>query len=326
MVAPAAAAGYRRAMSDAPAEAIPLVVNPRAGAGKASKHLPRLLRSLRVAGAKPIVHHTRRPGHATELVRQLLGEGAAGVAVVGGDGTVNEALNGFFDEAGAPIAPGAWLGPLPCGTGGDFRKTARLPESPEAMARRLVAATPRPIDVGWITFVDHEGRDAHRAFLNVASFGIGGLVDRLVNESPKWIGGRAAFIVGSLRALTRYRSRLVRFQVDGQDPREARVINVAIANGQYFGGGMHIAPEASLDDGLFDVVSLERQGLAEQLTLARPLYDGTLLQQSGVEFTRGTTIRAEPLEGLAVELDVDGEAPGRLPATFELRSGVLQLR
>lgn len=313
-------------MSDVPAEEIPLVVNPRAGAGKASKRLPRLLRSLRAAGANPIVHHTRHPGHATELVRQLLSEGAAGVAVVGGDGTVNEAVNGFFDARGEPIAPGAWLGPLPCGTGGDFRKTARIPEAPEAMAERLVASTPKPIDVGWITFVDHDGRDAHRAFLNVASFGIGGLVDRLVNESPKWMGGRAAFFVGSIRALGQYRNRLVRFQVDGQDPREARVINVAIANGQYFGGGMHIAPEAELDDGLFDVVSLERQGIAEQLSLTKALYDGTLLRQSGVEFTRGTTIRAEPLEGLPVELDVDGEAPGRLPATFELRSGVLRLR
>lgn len=313
-------------MSDAPAEEIPLVVNPRAGAGKASKRLPRLLRALREAGAEPIVHHTRHPGHATELVRRLLAEGAAGVAVVGGDGTVNEAVNGFFDEAGDPVAPGAWLGPLPCGTGGDFRKTVRIPEEPEEMARRLVAAEPRPIDVGWITFVDHEGRPAHRAFLNVASFGIGGLVDRLVNESPKWMGGRAAFFVGSLRALAQYRNRLVRFRVDDQDPREARVINVAIANGQYFGGGMHIAPEAAIDDGLFDVVSLERQGIAEQLTLTRPLYDGTLLQQQGVAFTRGTTIRAEPLEGLPVELDVDGEAPGRLPATFELRSDVLRLR
>ncbi|MBO6934022.1 MAG: YegS/Rv2252/BmrU family lipid kinase [Deltaproteobacteria bacterium] len=313
-------------MSDVTAEEIPLVVNPRAGAGKASKRLPRLLRSLRAAGTNPIVHHTRHPGHATELVRRLLSDGAAGVAVVGGDGTVNEAVNGFFDEAGEPVSPGAWLGPLPCGTGGDFRKTAGIPESPEAMAERLVGSEPKPIDVGWITFVDHDGDDAHRAFLNVASFGIGGLVDRLVNESPKWMGGRTAFFVGSLRALTQYRNRLVRFQVDGQDPREARVINVAIANGQYFGGGMHIAPEAALDDGLFDVVSLERQGIAEQLTLTKPLYDGTLLRQSGVEFTRGTTIHAEPLEGLPVELDVDGEAPGRLPATFELRSGVLRLR
>lgn len=318
--------GIVGAMSDAPAEEIPLVVNPRAGAGKASERLPRLLRALREAGAEPIVHHTRRAGHATPIVRKLLRRGAAGVAVVGGDGTVNEALNGFFDESGEPIRARAWLGPLPCGTGGDFRKTAGIPEEPEAMARRLVGATPRPIDVGWVTFVDHEGRDAGRAFLNVASFGIGGLVDRLVNESPKWMGGRAAFFVGSLRAMTQYRNRLVRFRVDDQEPREARVINVAIANGQFFGGGMHIAPEASLDDGLFDVVSLERQGIAEQLTLAKPLYDGTLLGQQGVTFTRGQRIRAEPLEGLPVELDVDGEAPGRLPATFELRSDVLELR
>ena len=313
-------------MSEASGETISVVVNPRAGAGIAARRLPRLVDALRRCGTRPEVHSTERAGHATELVRQLLRGGAAGVAVVGGDGTLNEAVNGFFDEKGHPVAPGAWLGPLPWGTGGDFRKTVGIPLEPEAMAQRLVRAEPRPIDVGWITFVDHRGQPAQRAFLNVASFGIGGLVDRLVNESPKWMGGRGAFLVGSLRAMTRYRNRLVRFRVDGEPAREARIINVAIANGRFFGGGMHIAPEAAIDDGLFDVVGLERQGLLDQLTLARPLYDGTLLQCEGVSFARGAKIVAEPLEGLPVELDVDGEAPGRLPATFEVRSGVVRLR
>jgi YegS/Rv2252/BmrU family lipid kinase len=306
---------------------IPLVVNPRAGAGRAAKQLPLLLQALRESGANPIVHHTRAAGHATELVRTLLKEGVEGVAIVGGDGTLNEAVNGFFEDDGSLVRDDQpWLGPLPCGTGGDFQKTLRIPHDPQAMARRLVHAEPRPLDVGWISFVDHQGRDAGRAFLNVASFGIGGLVDRLVNESPKWMGGKAAFFVGSLRAMTKYRNRLVRFRVDDEPAREARVINVAIANGQYFGGGMHIAPEAALDDGLFDVVGLERQSVAEQLALAKPLYDGTLLSQDGVSFARGKKVVAEPLEGLPVELDVDGEAPGRLPARFWIRSEDVRLR
>ncbi|MAQ13525.1 MAG: transcriptional regulator [Sandaracinus sp.] len=311
-------------MSDA--EELPVVVNPRAGAGKAQRRLPTLVATLQAHGARPVVHPTEGPGHATELVRDLLRGGAPGVAVVGGDGTVNEAVNGFFDDEGRAVAPGAWLGPLPCGTGGDFRKTVGIPEDTAAMATRLVTTEPRPLDVGWITFVDHQGRPAQRAFLNVASFGIGGMVDRLVNESPKWVGGRAAFFMGTLRALTKYRNRLVRFRVDDGAAREARVVNVVIANGQYFGGGMHIAPEAVIDDGLFDFVSLERQGMMEQLTLTKALYDGSLLQAEGVWSARGKKLVAEPLEGLPVELDVDGEAPGCLPATFELRSGVLSLR
>lgn len=302
-----------------------VVVNPRAGAGRARRILPRLLRALRAHGAEVDVRETLRPGHATQLVREALADGAPGVAVVGGDGTLNEAVNGFFDPAGALLREGAWLAPLPCGTGGDFRKSVDLPRDVEAMARRVVHGDPRPLDVGWMTFVDHEGRPAARAFLNIASFGLGGEVDRVVNQGPKWMGGRLAFLLGTLRAMAGYRNREVRLTIDDGPPREARILNVAIANGQYFGGGMHIAPRADLDDGLFDVIAIEREGVLANLTLAPHLYRGTLLDKAGVTFTRARRVVAEAT-GEPVLLDVDGEAPGRLPATFVMRAGALTLR
>jgi len=304
-----------------------LVVNPRAGAGRAQRWLPRLEDALRSRGARYVMHLTRAPGHATELVRRALGDGTPGVAVVGGDGTLNEAVNGFFDDEGNPVRDdGPWLGPLPCGTGGDFRKTIGAPKEPSAAAARLLRADPRPIDVGWLEFVQHDGSPGTRAFLNIASFGVGGEVDRIVNESPKWLGGRAAFFVGTLRALARYRNRRVRVRLDGGEPRETSVLNMAIANGQYFGGGMHIAPRAKVDDGVFDVVGIETDALLRQLRLTRHLYGDDVLTQEGVTFARAREILAEPIDATPVTLDVDGEAPGRLPARFELRQGVLRLR
>ena len=313
------------------AEEIAVVINPRAGAGKADKQLPQVLEGIGAAGATAVVHRTQHAGHATELVRHLLGSGAPGVAVVGGDGTVNEAVNGFFLPDGSPTASGAWLGPLPCGTGGDFRRTLASSgdasmDDPRSMGRRLVHATPRPVDVGWITFVGHDGKEQSRAFLNVASFGIGGVVDRLVNDSPKWMGGRLSFLLGSARAMLTYRNQRVQVRVDDAPARKVRILNMAVANGQYFGGGMHIAPRAAIDDGVFDVVGLELDGALQQLRMMRALYNGTLLEHPGVSFERGHHVVAEPLGATPVELDIDGEAPGRLPASFELRSNVLTLR
>ena len=303
-----------------------LVVNPRAGAGAAERRLPALRSALEAGGARIEVQTTRGPRDATRIVREVLRAGASGVAVVGGDGTLNEAVNGFFEEDGAAIAPGAWLAPLPCGTGGDFRRTLGIPKDVDGMVEALLHAEPRPVDVGWLTFVDDDGAAQQRAFLNIASFGLGGIVDRRVNDGPKWIGGTPAFLLGTLRAMVGYRNQRVRVTVDDEPPRELAILNLAVANGRYFGGGMHIAPRATIDDGLFDVVALELTA-AQSLKNIGAVYGGTHLGRRGVWHTRGARVVAEPIvAGERVLLDVDGEAPGALPATFEVRAGVLSLR
>ncbi len=309
-----------------PGEDLIVVVNPRAGAGRAERQLPRLEAALRDGGARVDLRCTTSAGHATVLVREALEEGAPGVAVVGGDGTLSEAINGFFHADGKVVSSGAWLAPLPCGTGGDFRKAVGISKDVDEMASRLLAAHPRPLDVGWVAYVDHDGEPAQRAFLNVASFGLGGVVDRIVNNSPKWMGGKTAFFVGTLRAMLQYSNRHVRIRIDDGEPREAHVLNLAVANGQFFGGGMHIAPDARLDDGLFDVVGVESEGTLRILAHTRHLYGGTILGREGISFARGRRVEAEPLDAQPVLLDVDGEAPGRLPATFEIRSGDVRLR
>jgi YegS/Rv2252/BmrU family lipid kinase len=303
-----------------------LVVNPRAGAGAAKARLPALRKALEDAGARFDVALTEGPRDATRIVREALREGAAGVAVVGGDGTLNEAVNGFFDEGGAPIAPDAWLGPLPCGTGGDHRRTLGISRRIDPMVTRMLWARPRRVDVGRLTFVDDQGETAQRAFINIASFGMSGLVDRVVNESPKWMGGTPAFLLGTVRAIARYENQAVRLVVDDGDPIVREVLTVAVANGRFFGGGMQIAPRAEIDDGLFDVVTLSLSPLGS-LALTKDIYRGAHLDRAGVSFVRGRRVRAEPVrEGERVLIDLDGEAPGTLPATFEIMPRAILLR
>lgn len=303
-----------------------LVLNPRAGAGAAGDRLPALRTALEEAGARFDVALTEGPRDATRLVREALSDGAAGVAVVGGDGTLNEAVNGFFDDEGNAIAPDAWLGPLPCGTGGDFRRTLGISKRIGPMVTRMMWARPRRVDVGWLTFVDHEGRPAHRAFLNIASFGMSGLIVRLVNEGPKWMGAKPSFLLGTYRAIMQHRNQRVRITIDDGEPSEREPLTVAVANGRFFGGGMQVAPKAEIDDGFFDVVSLDMAPF-ESVALTAAIYRGAHLDHPGVSCTRARRVHAEPVDpNDRVLIDLDGEGPGALPATFEIRQHALLLR
>jgi diacylglycerol kinase (ATP) len=231
-----------------------------------------------------------------------------------------------LDPEGQPLA-GPDLALIPSGTGGDFRKTFALGDTLEEAVERLATAEARPLDLGLLEITAHSGETIRRAFLNITSFGLGGLTDRLVNAGPKWIGGRTAFFVGSLRALISYSNAPVRLRVDGEIVLEAPIVNVAIANGQYFGGGMKIAPDASPHDGLFDVVAMHGLTRAQGVALAPRLYQGTHLGQPGVRFARGSSIEAESLvPGAEVLIDMDGETPGRLPLVARVARGALKIR
>jgi YegS/Rv2252/BmrU family lipid kinase len=259
-------------------------------------------------------------------VREARRDGVECVVIVGGDGTLNDAAQGYLDENGQ-VSRGPELALIPSGTGGDFRRTFGLSDSVEEAAARLLSAEPRPLDLGILSVTGHDGSALRRAFINITSFGIGGLTDRIVNSSPKWMGGKAAFFLGTLRAMLVYRNMPVRVKVDGKQCLEAPIFNVALANGRYFGGGMLIAPDADPSDGLLDVVALHDLSRVQGIALAQHIYKGSHLGQPGVTVARGKVVEAEALVPSAeVLVDMDGETPGRLPLKAELAPGALRLR
>src|SRR5689334_2128492 len=221
-----------------------VVVNPKSQAGAVGKRWPYLADQIRRRLPFDQVH-TRAPGDATRLAREALRAGAERVVAVGGDGTINEVANGFFED-GKPIAPDAALGVLPYGTGGDFRRTLGLPTDFRGAVEVLARDKRRRIDVGRIDYTVRGGGRGTRMFVNIASFGVSGVVDRLVNQSSKRLGGKISFLVATARATLEYDNQRVRLRFDGKsDGAVDMTINtVAIANGRYFGGGMFIAPEA----------------------------------------------------------------------------------
>jgi len=303
-----------------------VLVNPTAGGGSAARKLPAILREIERAGALPDSAETRAQGDAARLVRAAAADGVDCVAIVGGDGTLNEAAQAFIDAEGHAV-PGPALALIPCGTGGDFRRTFGIGDSIEEAVARLVSSPARPIDLGALELIDAHGQKVVRAFINITSFGLAGLTDRIVNSTSKWLGGRASFFVGALRAMAQYRNAAVRVSVDGRPFLEQPVVNVAIANGRFFGGGMRVAPDADPSDGSFEVVAVGDLSTLGNLGLAGHIYKGTHVTQPGVTVTRGREIRAEPLvAGSEVLIDMDGETPGRLPLVARVLPGAVRLR
>lgn len=294
-----------------------MIVNPRSQGGRLGKRWHEVAETL--GRAFPFDEAiTQGPGDATRLVREALRAGAERIVAIGGDGTVNEVVNGFFDD-GVALAPDASLGVIPYGTGGDFRRSLHLPTE-LADAAAVIAANHRTrIDVGKLAYTAASGARETRMFANIASFGVSGVVDRLVNESGKKLGGKLSFLLATARATWSYKNQRVQLVFDDKDRVELTINTVAVANGRFFGGGMLVAPDAELDDGAFDVISIGDLGFGELLTSGRRLYKGTHLAMDKVSARRARVVEAEPIEpGAVVELDVDGENPGRLPARFEL--------
>ena len=301
-------------------------MNPTAGSGSAGRVAPTVQRALERRGAEVTLCPTSGPGDATRLAGESRTLGVDCTVVVGGDGTLNEVCQAYLDARGEPLA-GPPVGVVPSGTGGDFRKTLELDTDLERSVERVMTSEPRPFDLGILAATGHDGRPVTRAFLNITSFGLGGLTDRVVNEGPKWLGGKSAFFLGTLRALAVYRNAAVRVKVDGEVWLESPIVNVALANGRYFGGGMQIAPEADPTDGLLDVVALGDLTRLGTVALTQSVYAGTHLDKPQVKSTRGARIEAEALApGSEVLIDMDGETPGRLPLVARVAKGALWLR
>lgn len=290
------------------------------------RRLPALERGLREQLPDLAIVHTEAPGHATLLCRDALENGTELVVSIGGDGTNNEVLCGFVDERGANRFPDAELALVRSGTGGDFVRHLG-PQSRATELRHLGEGEAQRIDYGVATFVDREGHRATRPFLNVASAGISGLIDYYVGRSNKLLGPLATYVLGSLRGIVDYRNKHVLVRIDGGPEIDIDLTLLVVANGQYFGGGMWIAPHARCDDGVFDSIYTSGLSRARMLGLLAKLFRGTHLGTPGVHGERLRALDVRPKDDHdVVLLDLDGEQPGRLPASFRIEPAALKLR
>ncbi len=304
------------------------IVNPNAAGRRTGRHWARIQAQLEAAIGPVEARFTDGPMVAVRLTREALEQGADLILAVGGDGTINEVVNGFFQDD-QPVNPHAELALLPSGTGGDFRRTFDLPRDHAGQIARIAAGTTRAIDIGKLTYTTTTGANAVRYFDNIASFGISGLTDYEVNRlrGSKRLGGKFAFYYATVKSLLRYQPQTVAVHVDDTLLYDGPLTVAAVCNGRYFGGGMHMAPNASPSDGRFDVILIEGCGRWPLLRRLSAVYSGAHLDSPVTRVAVGQRIVATPAVGeTPVLLDVDGETPGQLPATFEVLPQVLRLR
>src|SRR5688500_65889 len=300
-----------------------IIVNPQSARGATREAWPKIASDLNQHFGAFRPEFTNSPGEASQLAAEAARKGTKLIIACGGDGTISEVANGIL-ASGKDVE----LGILPSGTGGDFRKTIKIPARSRDAARLLREGITRRIDVGRVTFTKRDGETDTRYFLGVASFGMSADVIARVKEggpqwlpakAPRWLSGRLSFGVSMLQTAVQSSATRVSVQLDDTRERHLTVANLCIANARFFGGGMKVAPEAKLDDGQFDVITIGDLGPLKILTNAPRLYLGAHLGMQEVRHELARKVVARPaVKEADIILEVDGELPGRLPASLQV--------
>jgi diacylglycerol kinase (ATP) len=299
------------------------IVNPAAGNGGGAKRWPRIAEAARALGIEPDRVFTDGPGHAVELTANALRDGRRLIVAVGGDGTVNEVVNGFFGDTGEPIAPDAELALAQIGTGRDTIRTYGIDKRPERAIALVARGRTRTVDVGRASFDAYGDAAGMRHFLNVASCGMTGAVAERANRSSKRFGGTPSYVWAIMSTFAGWQNLRVQVEADGE-ARELVCNNVVCANGRYFGGGLKICPDAEPDDGLFDVLIFGDVSKGDFVRNLPKLYRGTHITHPKATVLRAAHVRVTPGRPLPIELD--GEQPGLTPVSFDIVPAALRLR
>jgi diacylglycerol kinase (ATP) len=295
-----------------------IVLNPHAGGGRAGKLWTQVEPLLWQKLGEIVVAVTQRPEEVAHHLDKAYASGLTRVISIGGDGTNHALVNAIAHlheqhPDGEPMV----YGMFPMGTGQDWARSAGIPlDDIEAAANWIANAQPQPTDIGLLRFDDQREH-----FLNIASAGLGGEVDKRVNRAAKrrpW-----TFLAATVSAILNYRPQPLQIQLDGSTWYDGKALLVAVANGTTFGHGMKIAPQAQIDDGAFDVVLVEDASKLETLMALRRVYDGSHLTHPAVQFRRAKHVRI--LSDTPLSLDLDGEYGSASELDFSVRPGLLHL-
>lgn len=290
------------------------ILNPAAGHGRAQGVWDSIGDALRHALPGSSCLRTEGPGHATELARQALAGGAGLLVAVGGDGTFSEVLEGVMGLPPAQRSPVA-LACLPAGSGCDFARHLGYPKDKQGLADLLSRGRRRLVDVGRIRYTGEDGAERERHFINIAAFGLAGDVARRVHRKGKPLGGALSYALTSVAALLGAKATRLNISADGEDLSGRYHLGV-LANTSSMGGGMLVAPGAQDDDGAMDLVLVSDMSRLRLLWNMPKLYSGSHLASAGVSLRRVRSLKVKSDE--PVYLNIDGEAEGMLPASFEI--------
>ena len=306
-----------------------IIVNPKSASGSTREKWSLTASELRSHFGPFSVAFTKSQGDGIDLATRAAKSGRKFIIACGGDGTINEVANGIL-LSGRDVE----LGVLSSGTGGDFRRTLGLPQTNREAAAALRNGQTKLMDVGKVTFSNHDGKTISRYFLNVSSIGLAADIIKRVKSTTvfDWLPverarGKANFAVSTLREVIDLDPELIRVRFDNGEERTLQTIAFCVANSRYFGGGMMIAPNAKINDGFLDVVNIGDIGTAKIIANALTLYRGTHNRLDEVNSTLAKKIEITAMNPeKEILLETDGELPGKLPATYEIVPNALRVR
>lgn len=295
-----------------------VIVNPIAGAGRTARRWPEIMRLLKSLGLNFEYDLTEAPGHAIELAKSAAKKGYKLVVSVGGDGTINEVVNGLYD---AGSLGDIMLGIIGTGAGSDYIRTIGIPRHYKEACNRLTNPRRLEVDLGVAEYVTN-GQIVKRVFVNFAGLGFDAEVVRATTQRFKALGSMPSYLMGLLTTFLFYKNRNVSLIVDGQAD-ERTVCTVVVSNGKYGGGGMLVAPNANPTDGFFDVLIIDDLGKLDLLWSLPRIYKGTHLTHPKVTIKRAREIDIRPRQQMSVQ--ADGELLGEAPARFYVLPAALNV-
>jgi diacylglycerol kinase (ATP) len=301
-----------------------IILNPASSAGRTGRRQAEILAAVeRRLGREFSLCVTKRPSEATSSARKAALRGAGLIIAVGGDGTIQEVVNGLVEPA-VPPDRRPQLGIINAGTGHGFAQSLGLPAGLDDQCAGIALGTVRRIDIGRAAYANGRGRRIERYFVNECQAGIGGRVVEKVRAGYKKLGGLLAFGLATLSAALNYPNRTLRFSVDDGPEEEGSFIGIVAANGNVMAGGMRLAPQATVEDGRLDILFMHGQTLAERLRNFPKIYSGTHLGSPKFSCLRGRSISLASEE--PVSFEADGEMFGYLPCRIEVIPAALELR
>ncbi len=293
-----------------------LIVNPAAGAGKTAKKWPQILRLLKSTGLSFEHDLTEAPGHAIELASAAAKKGYELIVSVGGDGTINEVVNGLH---AAGSAGDVVLGIISTGTGSDYIRTIGVPREPREACQCLLHPRKLTVDLGLAEYVSN-GQTVKRLFVNFAGLGFDAEVVKATTQRFKSLGSTPSYLLGLLSTFLFYRNQEVSLQLDGTIAHR-KVCTIVASNGKYGGGGMFIAPQADPTDGFLDILTIDDLSKLDLLRSLPRVYQGTHLTHPKVTVRKVKEIYIQAKR--QIHLQADGELLGETPARFQVLPAAL---
>ncbi|MCO5256161.1 MAG: diacylglycerol kinase family lipid kinase [Lentimicrobium sp.] len=291
-----------------------VIVNPNAGRRKGEKDWLEIARLMNEAGIRFTNVFTEHPNHAVRIARKHIEAGFRKIIVVGGDGTLNEVVNGIYTQKRLPPAE-ITLAMIPVGTGNDWGRSFNIPLDYKGAIDVIARENTRLQDVGKVTYHSKD-LQKQRHFINMAGLGFDAMVAKRTNKvKQEGKSGPFSYLISLFTSLISYKATYARVKVDGQELK-AGVFTMSVAICRFNGGGMMQAPNAIPDDGLFDVTVITRVSRLLVIRSVKKLYDGSFLKLPQVKTFRGAKVEIESDQPMYLE--TDGESLGHTPMNFEV--------